>query len=123
MKRILVMDDDEIVSEMLVQLLTEAGYEAESAPDGDRGLKLLAAKPFDLIIADLIMPNKEGIETIREIRANDKKIPIISISGGGKISGEYYLQLAKSLGADYSVKKPLNPKEFLAVVQWCLSGL
>ena len=121
MKRILVIDDDIIVNDMIVQLLTEAGYEAEGALDGSRGLKLLDAKPFDLIVTDIVMPEKEGLETILAIRKQSKTLPIIAISGGGKTGPENYLQMAQRFGADYIFQKPFDKDPFLGAVRECLS--
>lgn len=121
MARILVIDDDEILNGMIVQMLTEAGYEAEGARDGNRGLKLLESKPFDLIITDIVMPEKGGLEAILAIRRTNKTIPIIAISGGGKISPEQYLLLAQSFGADFAFQKPFSNESLLAAVRKCLS--
>lgn len=122
MKRILVIDDDEIVNDMIVQLLSEATYEAEGVCDGVQGLKLLKTKPFDLIITDIVMPEKEGIETIMEIRKINKMIPIIAISGGGKIRADEYLNMAKRLGADFVFTKPFETEQMLETIKKCFIG-
>ncbi len=121
MKKILVIDDDELVNDMLKQLLTEAGHEVECALDGVVGLELFAAQAFDLVITDIVMPNKEGLETTIEIRDKNKTIPIITISGGGKINADEYLDLAKRFGANYVFKKPIDIAPFLVAVERCLS--
>ena len=117
---ILVIDDDEIVNAMIVQLLSEAGYTVESARNGRIGLMMLANASFDLIVTDIVMPDKEGLETIIDIRKISKTIPIIAVSGGGKVSAEEYLHLAKNLGADYALKKPIDTMQFIGVVRECL---
>ena len=123
MARILVIDDDGIMNSMLVQMLKTAGYEAKGADDGKRGLKLLDAQPYDLIVTDLIMPEIEGIELIQVIRAINKTIPIIAISGGGRLHPEGYLKIAQSMGADYTFEKPIDKESFLAAVRECLAGV
>ncbi len=122
MARILVIDDDEIMNGMTVQLLSEAGYEAEGAEDGNNGLKILESKSFDLIVTDIVMPEKEGVETIIAIRDKNKTIPIIAISGGGRIDPQDYLRMAQHFGADYTFQKPFDKEPFLAAVRECLSG-
>jgi DNA-binding response OmpR family regulator len=123
MARILVIDDDEIMNSMIVQLLSEAGYEVESAQDGNRGLRLWEAKSYDLIITDIVMPEKEGLETILAIRRKSKTVPIVAISGGGKISPEQYLRMAQHFGADYAFQKPFDNDSFLGAVRECLAGV
>ena len=122
MAKILVIDDDEIMNSMTVQLLSEAGYEAEGAHDGNCGLRMLGSKLFDLVVTDIVMPEKEGVETIIAIRSKNKTLPIIAISGGGKINSEQYLKMAQHFGADYTFQKPFNREHFLAAVRECLSG-
>ena len=122
MARILVIDDDEIMNSIIVQLLSEVGYEAEGAEDGNLALKLLETKTFDLIVTDIIMPEKEGLETIVAIRKTNKTVPIIAVSGGGKLGPEQYLDMAKHFGADYAFQKPFYREPFLAAVRECLSG-
>jgi DNA-binding response OmpR family regulator len=122
MARILVIDDDEILNDMMVQLLTESGYEVEGARDGDRGLQLFNSNAYDLIITDIVMPEKEGIETIFGVRAKNKHVPIIAVSGGGKLGPEHYLPMAMQCGANYTFEKPFNNSEFLEAVRKCLAG-
>ena len=123
MSKILVIDDDEILNGMLVQLLSQAGYEAEGALDGKLGIRLLEAKPFDLIVTDIVMPEKEGLETILDIRKLRKNIPIIAISGGGRLGPDHYLGVALAFGADYAFQKPFDTEPFLGAVRECLSGI
>jgi two-component system cell cycle response regulator CpdR len=121
MKRILVMDDDDQLRAMLQLLLEKNGYEVLSAENGKIGLKLFYEKGADLIITDLIMPEKEGLETIIELHQNVPGLKIIAISGGGRIRPEGYLKLSESLGADRSFKKPFNNKELLSAVSELLA--
>jgi DNA-binding response OmpR family regulator len=121
MAAILVIDDDEIMNDMLVQLLTDAGYDVDSARDGLQGMKRIDARQYDLIITDIVMPEKEGIETIMEIRKRHKTVPIIAISGGGKLGPQQYLHMAQQFGADYAFPKPFNNEHFLGAVRECLS--
>jgi DNA-binding response OmpR family regulator len=114
--KILVIDDDEIMNGMIVQLLSEAGYEVQGAQDGRYGLKILESKQFDLVVTDIVMPEKEGIETIRAMRKKSKTIPIIAISGR-----EQYLPMALHFGADYALQKPFCKEPFLNAVRECLS--
>ena len=121
MARVLVIDDDEIVKRLTVQLLLENGLEADGAQDGYCGLKLLASKPFDLVVTDIFMPEKEGIETIMSIRNKDKTLPIIAISEEGRTDSDLYLRIARYLGADYAIRKPLDRQEFFTAIEECLS--
>ena len=112
MARILVIDDDSIMNSMIVQMLKSAGYKTKSADDGKRGLKMLDAHQFDLIVTDIVMPEVEGLEMIQVIRAINKTIPIIAISGGGKNRPEGYLAAAQAFGADYTFQKPFEKSAF-----------
>jgi DNA-binding response OmpR family regulator len=120
MARILIIDDNENVNTMLQQVLSSKGYEVESVTSGEHGLSFLEVNIFDLIITDIIMPGKEGLEMILEIRKKNTIVPIIAISGGGKIGPELYLEMAHVFGAAYTFQKPFNIESFLEAVRECL---
>ena len=117
MARIIVIDDDVQVLEMLRQTLECEGYEVVDAPNGNEGIKLCRENPADLIITDIIMPKKEGLETIIALKRDFPDSKIIAISGGGRISPEEYLSMAKKLGAGYALAKPVEREELLAAVR------
>ncbi len=105
---ILVIDDEAQARRMLRVFLERLGHEVLDAEDGEAGLKSLRDNAVDLIITDIVMPNKEGLETITDIRRLKDDIKIIAISGGGRFGNTDYLEIAKRFGADYSFAKPLD---------------
>ena len=117
MPRILIIDDDDQFRRMLQITLKKAGYEADTASNGQKGLDFLAKHSVDLVITDIVMPDKEGIETIAEICRKFHGLKIIAISGGGRIGPQSYLDLAGQLGALRTFAKPLVMIEFLAAVR------
>ena len=117
MARILVIDDDDLVLEMLYESLTREGYDVLQASNGEQGLRLYREEPVDLIITDLIMPEKEGIETIIELRKDFPDMKIIAISGGGYIGTKDYFQMAKILGVQRTFTKPVAIKQLLDAVR------
>jgi CheY-like chemotaxis protein len=116
MSRILIVDDDLQARAMLRQMLELNGYDIVEAVNGNDAIKIYQNNPTDLIITDLIMPEKEGIETIRELRRDFPDVKIIAISGGGRIGPDAYLTLAKKLGASYTLEKPFRQKEILDAI-------
>ncbi len=122
MSQILVLDDDADIRSLLRDLLERAGYEVMEAENGKIGLKLLGENGADLVITDLIMPEKEGIETIRELRRDFSDVKIIGISGGGAIGPETYLQMAKRMGAHQVFEKPFKLKEMSEAIRELLDG-
>ncbi len=117
MARILVIDDDAQIRDVLKQFLERAEYEVRVAPDGSAGLKLHREDPADLIITDIVMPGKEGLETIMEFRRHFPAVRIIAISGGGRIGPHDYLNTAKAMGAQKTFSKPFDPQELMAAVR------
>lgn len=113
MYRILIIDDDMQIREMLRQMLEFEGYKIQEAANGKEALKMQSQNPADLVITDLIMPEKEGIETIREMRKMFPDVKIIAMSGGGVVGPESYLKIAKSLGAQKTFVKPIERKILL----------
>ena len=116
MTRILLVDDDEAFRSMLSESLGRAGYEVTEARDGNEGLRLFRAQASDLIITDLIMPEKEGLETIQEFQRDYPGVKIIAISGGSRHGAFDYLKVASSFGAQKVLSKPFTRQEILDVI-------
>lgn len=116
MAKVLVVDDDEQVRELLNRVLLVDGHEVCQAPDGLVAVDICHRQSPDLTIIDLIMPNKEGLETIRELRRDYPAMRILAISGGGLTGTNSYLRLAQRLGADGAMAKPILPNELRKTV-------
>ncbi len=116
MATIYVFDDEPSILLMIKKMLEKAGHEVGIALNGREGMELINEKIPDLIITDIIMPEKEGLETIMELRKKHPGLKIIAISGGGRFGPEGYLPGAKLLGADLVFQKPLVQKEFLNAI-------
>jgi len=114
---ILVIDDDENIRLLLRAILEPEGYQVVEAPDGDKGVKAYQKNPTDLVITDLIMPGKEGIETIRDLRREFPNVKIIAVSGGGRIGPDSYLKMAKGVGALCTLSKPIDRSGLLNAVK------
>ncbi len=117
MADIIVIDDEEQILRLLELILTREGHIVRLARDGNEGLNLQKDAAADLVITDLIMPNKEGIETILELRKNYPDTKVIAISGGGRIDSENYLQIAQWCGASKIFSKPIDRMELLSAVK------
>ena len=116
MARILAIDDEANIRDLLSIVLSEAGHEVVTACDGQDGLRRAAVQPFDLVITDIVMPEKEGIETIQELRQKSAGVKIIAISGGGRISPEEYLDWARRFGVHCTFTKPIDRDDLLRTV-------
>jgi DNA-binding response OmpR family regulator len=115
--RILLVDDDAALRAVITRALQQAGHKVMPARDGRDALTLLNHAPVDLIITDLLMPEQDGIELILRVRRCRPKLPILAISGGGnRFRGEYYLQMAKVIGATRLLPKPFTAESLLAEV-------
>jgi CheY-like chemotaxis protein len=117
MASILLVEDDIQLRSMLKIVLDRAGHEVQEAGNGKEALELYTKSPADLIVTDLVMPDKEGLETIMEFRRSYPDVKIIAMSGGGRTGAQNYLELAKKFGADYIVTKPFSNKEILDGIQ------
>ena len=120
-KRILVIDDEKPIRILLTKILEKEGFEVTTAGDGDEGTRRQQADPFDLVITDLIMPGKEGIELIREFKKDYPQTPIIAISGGGMVAAQGYLKTAKVMGAEDTIEKPVIKDVIIEKVNRVLS--
>jgi CheY-like chemotaxis protein len=119
---ILVIDDEEMVRATLRLALESAGHRVLEASNGEDGLRLLDANEIDVTITDIIMPEKEGIETIIEIRRRQPEAKIIAISGGSRSQDIDFLRIAERLGAVHSLAKPFSPQMLLQLVDATIAG-
>lgn len=114
MAKILLVDDDPGVRASLADVLNECGYDVAEASDGNDGLRALGREDFDLVVLDILMPEREGIETIREIRKKWAALPVLAISGGSVSGWCNFLQMASDFGANDTMTKPFRDNEFIA---------
>jgi CheY-like chemotaxis protein len=121
MAKILIADDDQQVRVMLKMTLERAGYDVVEAEDGNEAVAKFKAEKPDLVVTDIVMPEKEGIETIMELRALDPAVQIIAISGGGRINPEDYLAWAQKFGVEETFTKPVDRALLLEAVEGLLS--
>jgi DNA-binding NtrC family response regulator len=122
-QRILVVDDDASIRRTLTILLSKAGYEVAQAADGSEAIRLWRDQGGDLVITDLHMPEKDGIETIIELLSHSPGIRIIAMSGGGQTKRLDLLGNASLLGAVLTIEKPFTIGEMMALVNRALSPM
>jgi len=116
MSKILLVDDDSQVRTMLKRTLEREGYEVLEAADGNEAIQVYDPETVGLVITDIVMPEKEGIETIMELKTINPKVKVVAISGGGRISPEDYLKWARRFGVANTFTKPVNREELMATV-------
>ena len=125
MARILVIDDEADIRTIFQRCLERMGYTVETAADGRQGLRLLASTVPDLVITDLMMPEMDGLEVIRNIRNIRKQqpdLPIIAISGGMRTASANFLPIAGKFGANCVFDKPVELDQLLAAVRKLLGA-
>lgn len=120
MAKILVIEDDDSFRNVLVQMLAKVGYEVRQAGDGNQALEVCAQFEPDLVLTDIIMPDKEGLETIQELLEICPGMKIIAMSGGGKFGPDSYLPLAQKLGAKATLQKPFMREELINTINQVL---
>jgi DNA-binding response OmpR family regulator len=121
MARILVIDDYEPFRASVKDLLEANGYDVAVAVDGEDGIRQFELQPFDLVLCDVFMPKKEGMETIRDLRQLTAGTPIISVTGRSDAFETDFLRMTRELGATRAITKPFEVDEFLALVRRCLA--
>jgi DNA-binding response OmpR family regulator len=121
MTSVLVIDDDPLVRDSVRRVLERAGLTVDVAGGGHEGMERIGKAEPDLIVTDILMPDGEGMETIRAVRRKYPAARILAISGGSRLMGaRYLLSLAKQLGATDVLAKPFGPADLLAKVNACL---
>lgn len=121
-QRILLVDDDELFLGSTRRYLQRAGYHVSVAADGNEAINSINSQPVDLVITDIFMPRKGGLETIREIRKRRPELKIIAISGGGFFAPEILLELGLRFGASRILEKPFRGSELLAALEELFPG-
>ncbi len=122
MANILVVDDNIAFLEIQTEFLRRAGHEVTPATNGIEAMNRADSQAFDLVITDLIMPDKEGVQVIMELRKKHPGVKIIAMSGGGRVNAEDYLAIARRLGAAKTLSKPFTGDELLGAVAEVIAG-
>lgn len=120
MAKIFVIDDDDLIRTMMVSALRKRGHDVFGASNGNTGLQMAQKDQPDLVITDILMPDKEGIETILELTALYPKLKIIAMSGGGATKNMSFLEMAEKVGAHCTLKKPFKPQTIFDAVDTTL---
>ena len=120
MAKILLIDDEENARVLTAQFLELAGHQVVTAENCIQGHERALERAFHLVITDIIMPEKEGFETIKDLKRERPDLPILAISGGGVIQSDELLEMAVSMGASAGLSKPFTGKALLAAVQKAL---
>lgn len=118
-QRILVVDDNPDIRGFIEALLEGAGYEVATASNGDEALGLLAERGAEVVITDLFMPERDGLETIEALRRQYPRMGVIAISGGRETPGgtSEYLSVARLAGADCTLRKPITADALFQAVR------
>lgn len=119
--RILLVDDDDRMREVVREILADDGMEVIEARDGTEAIRLFRSQATDLVICDLFMPGKDGLETIRDLRKEFGAVKVIALSGGGYQGALDMLQVARHMGAAEVLSKPFKLKELQALVRRLLA--
>lgn len=122
MARILLIDDDQIVRTVLKRLLTSAGYEVVEAIDGNEGVVSYQEQGADLVLVDIFMPTKSGLEVLQELKRFDPDVKMVSMSGVGIQDGLDLEDYAKRYGALEALQKPIEKEVLLRTIETVLQG-
>ena len=116
MPRILVIDDEPLIRSTVVTMLTREGFSVEEASDGAAGIAMVHKNPPDVVITDIFMPNRDGIEVVMELKRSCPRTKIIVMTGGGQRHMMEIASTAKSLGGDHILHKPFERESLLAAM-------
>ena len=122
MARILVIDDEKSIRMLLRKVLERAGHQVTEASDGEEGIALYRQAPADLVITDVFMPKKDGVETIADLRRDDPEVKIIAMTAHGEREGYNFLRVAEALGAAHTLGKPFAVDDVLNAVKTLLDA-
>jgi len=115
-KTVCVIEDDELVRSRLGDMLRAGGHTVFEAESADRGIELIRSEKADVAVVDILMPDRDGLEAIGQLRRTRPDLRIVAISGGGRVGPQVYLDLARQVGADTSLTKPIAETDLQAAV-------
>ncbi len=119
---ILVIEDDLELQEFVQEFLSENDFDVLLAGNGNEGLNVLDKHTVDLVLTDLLMPEKDGVRVISEIKTHHSHIPVIAMSGGQSVFSPVFLEAAATLGAAKTISKPFRNEELLQTIRECLQS-
>lgn len=119
---VLLLEDNTDYRELLTEVLTLAGFEVHAAPDGRRVTEILSRCPIDLVITDLAMPERDGIETLTDLHYSHPRLPVIAISGDVPLNTHLYLTIAEKLGAARVFAKPFKMEQLVAAAREAIAA-
>lgn len=122
MTRVLIIDDEDLVRRAMRLALERAGHEVVDAPTCDEGLRIFAETGADLVIVDLIMPERDGFDAIEGVRNHRPRTPIMVVTGGGPSGPDKLIQRAMDMGAAVALKKPVDRRDLLEGVDQAMSS-
>jgi two-component system chemotaxis response regulator CheY len=121
MSTVLVVDDDEKIRKLISRLLQMEGLSVIEATNGIEGVDLYKTKAPDIVVIDIIMPGKDGLSAIRDIKAIDSRAKVVAMSGGLVMTPQTYLDEAEEIGADCVLPKPIERKELVGAIKKLLN--
>jgi CheY-like chemotaxis protein len=107
-KTVCVIEDDELVRSRISDMLRAHGHNVFEAESADQGIDLIRSEKADVAVVDILMPDRDGLEAIGQLRRTRPDLRIVAISGGGRVGPQIYLDLARQIGADASLVKPIS---------------
>ncbi|MCC6920440.1 MAG: response regulator [Alphaproteobacteria bacterium] len=117
-RRVLIIEDETLVAHVLCDGLRACGFDAEAAGSGEEGLAAFRADRPEIVVTDVFMPDREGLEILREIKREAPEAKVVAMSGGGRmISADCVLDMARKLGADAVLQKPFRIDDLVAVIE------
>ena len=115
--RVLLVDDEDMIRDLFAAVLLDAEYDVTCASNGAEAVDILKDESFDLVITDILMPEKEGVETIMELKKTTPETRIIALSGGGRTKNFMPLRIAARAGADMTLQKPIEPDDLVNTIE------
>ncbi len=116
MSNILVIEDDVYTRTVIRQMIEREGHNVLEAANGEDGIRVFRENRIDLTVTDILMPEKDGITTIFELKKLSPSVKIIAMSGGGRLGPETYIKLAQKMGSDSTLTKPIERTKLTAAI-------